>query len=314
MDSSTAPFNIDTLIRSIAVQSLLHIGSRSFSHLLNAIERYLPLLRHLAGASPAGTSAVPGSTAAGSSSGNTEARMEILSAAAAFWKHNRQMVIIVFDKLMQYQIVDPTDIVSWTFLNGSAVGQLLPNSSSSSASGEDGEGTAPMSLSAFEWDLLKAAIDKANGRVVSARRKVMGLRKEADEKRARAKARADNDTTTNGTSTNEGEPGANGMEVDDVVGAETKEGSWFLLPSLHQSNWNADHGDKCRRDGRRPATRHCSEGVLESDKRTTDGAIQDPRGLCGESRARAYRASSEPSRTERRHARGLGGEGVVGAR
>ena len=37
--------NVDTVVRSIAIQSLLHIGSRSFSHLLNAIERYLPLLR-----------------------------------------------------------------------------------------------------------------------------------------------------------------------------------------------------------------------------------------------------------------------------
>ncbi|KAH6896461.1 cap binding protein 80-PB [Coprinopsis sp. MPI-PUGE-AT-0042] len=166
--------NVDSLIRSIAVQSLLHIGSRSFSHLLNAIERYLPLLRNLAGASPAGTSTVPGTT-----SSNPEARTEILSAAAAFWKHNRQMVIIVFDKLMQYQIVDPTDIVSWTFLNGAAVGQLT-------------ELAGPMNLSAFEWDLLRAAIDKANGRVVSAKRKVMQLRKEADERRAQAKAKDDN--------------------------------------------------------------------------------------------------------------------------
>ncbi|KAF8164887.1 MIF4G like-domain-containing protein [Crassisporium funariophilum] len=160
--------NVDALIRSIVVQSLLHIGSRSFSHFLNAIERYLPLLRNLAsgGASSAG------------GSGNPEAKADILTAAAGFWKYNRQMVTIVFDKLMQYQIVDPTDVVAWTFLNGVVIGQLA-------------ELAGPMNLSAFEWDLLRGAIDKANGRVSIARRKVTVLRKDDDDARARVKARTD---------------------------------------------------------------------------------------------------------------------------
>jgi len=46
----------------------------------------------------------------------------------------------------------------------------------------------PLSLNAFEWDLLKAALDKANGRVIIARRKVTALRKEQDDTLARAKA------------------------------------------------------------------------------------------------------------------------------
>ncbi|KAF8883427.1 MIF4G like-domain-containing protein [Infundibulicybe gibba] len=162
--------NVDTTVRSIAVQSLLHIGSRSFSHLLNAIERYLPLLRNLASGGASNTGG----------SGNLEAKADILTAAAAFWKHNRHMVGIVFDKLMQYQIVDPTDVVGWTFVNGAGVGQ--PNALS-----------GPLSLSSFEWDLLKGALDKANGRVVIARRKVAALRKEDDDTRARVKASEGND-------------------------------------------------------------------------------------------------------------------------
>ncbi|KAJ7179608.1 MIF4G like-domain-containing protein [Mycena filopes] len=157
--------NADALIRSIAVQSLLHIGSRSFSHLLNAIERYLPLLRNIASG---GASSTGGS-------GNAEAKADILTASAAFWKHNRHMVAIVFDKLMQYQIVDPTDVVGWTFINRAEIRELS-------------EATGPLSLSAFEWDLLKGALDKANGRVMIARRKVVALRKEDDDTRARDKA------------------------------------------------------------------------------------------------------------------------------
>jgi nuclear cap-binding protein subunit 1 len=183
LEASEDAINLDTVTRSIAFQSLLHIGSRSFSHLLNAIERYLPLLRNLAGIGVAGAGA------------NPEAKTDILTAAAAFWKRNRQMVGIVFDKLMQYQIVDPSDVVGWTFVNGSIIGD-----------------SGPLSLSAFEWDLLKAALDKANGRVVIARRRVAALKKEEDDTIARVKASGGADVTS--------------MEVD----ADAKQGSFQFHP------------------------------------------------------------------------------------
>ena len=188
LEVSDGDVNADTVVRSIAVQSLLHIGSRSFSHLLNAIERYLPLLRSLASG---GVSSTGGS-------GNAEAKSDILAAAAAFWKRNRHMIGIVFDKLMQYQIVDPSDVVAWTFVNRAGIGQPR------------GATLGPPSLSAFEWDLLKGALDKANGRVVIARRRVQALRKEEDDTRAKVKAGGAD----------------NSMEVDD----DTKEGTfWSLL-------------------------------------------------------------------------------------
>ncbi|KAF8629608.1 hypothetical protein AX15_003350 [Amanita polypyramis BW_CC] len=159
--------NVNSAVRLITMQSLLHIGSRSFSHLLNAIERYLPLLRNLV--SGGGSNAVGG--------GIPEAKADIMTASASFWKHNRQMIDIVFDKLMQYQIVDPTDVVAWIFSQEAGVGE--PRSL-----------WGPSSLSSYEWDLLKAALDKANGRVLIAKRKVVALRKEDDDTRGRAKATA----------------------------------------------------------------------------------------------------------------------------
>nr|GAT46157.1 predicted protein [Mycena chlorophos] len=158
-------FHSDALVRSITVQSLLHVGSRSFSHLLNAIERYLPLLRSIASGGA--------STAVGS--GVADAKADILSIATTFWKNNRQLVIIVFDKLMQYQIVDPTDVVEWAFVRRAELPEL------NSATGTN-------SLRTFEWEIVRAALDKANGRVSAARRKVAALRKEDDEVRARALA------------------------------------------------------------------------------------------------------------------------------
>ncbi|KAF9076688.1 MIF4G like-domain-containing protein [Rhodocollybia butyracea] len=163
--------NVNSLIRFITTQSLLHIGSRSFSHLLNAIERYLPLLRTLAS----------GGMTASAGAGNPEAKADILSASASFWKYNSQMVAIVFDKLMQYQIVDPTDVVSWTFLHVNEIDE------------SEADLKAPLSLSTFEWDLLRGALNKAVGRVSIARRKLALLRKEDDENRARVKANMDVD-------------------------------------------------------------------------------------------------------------------------
>ncbi|KAH9991616.1 MIF4G like-domain-containing protein [Russula compacta] len=138
----------DTLIRSIAIQSLLHIGARSFSHFLNAVERYLVVLRAL--------------------SGSSEAKEHLLELVASFWQQSRQMIGIVFDKLMQYQIVEPADVVRWVFAHSSR---------------------------GLDWDLLRSAVDKANGRVVVARRRVTTLRKEDDDAHARAKAKANGGVT-----------------------------------------------------------------------------------------------------------------------
>ncbi|EPQ59678.1 hypothetical protein GLOTRDRAFT_71322 [Gloeophyllum trabeum ATCC 11539] len=154
-ETAEGDVNVDSVIRSVAVQSLLNIGSRSFSHFLNAIERYLAVLRSL-------------------STGGIDARTDILTAVSLFWKRNRQMISIVFDKLMQYQIVDPTDVVAWTFTNG--VGN------------ERGDTEGPSAINAHDWDLLKGALDKANGRVLVARKRVSALRKEEDDTRARVKA------------------------------------------------------------------------------------------------------------------------------
>ncbi|KAH9175199.1 MIF4G like-domain-containing protein [Lactarius sanguifluus] len=143
--SETADVNDDpdTVVRSVTIQSLLHIGARSFSHFLNAVERYLTVLRALAG--------------------SPEAKIHVLELVSNFWRRSRQMVGIVFDKLMQYQIVEPADVVAWVFAHNAG---------------------------GLNWDLLRGAIDKANGRVVVARRRVATLRKEDDDAHARAKANA----------------------------------------------------------------------------------------------------------------------------
>src|SRR5258708_40159305 len=100
--------------RSITVQCLLVLGARSFSHFLNVVERYLPVLHAV--------------------SGTPDAKFEILEIVSGFWRRNRQFIGIIFDKLMQYQIVDPVDVVSWAFEG-------------------DGLGERSEGLSTFQWEV-----------------------------------------------------------------------------------------------------------------------------------------------------------------
>ena len=64
--------------------------------------------------------------------------------------------------------MDPTDVASWAFRSG------LGNSK------------GPSKVDYRQWDLLKATLDRANGRVMIAERRVIALKKEEDENCARA--------------------------------------------------------------------------------------------------------------------------------
>jgi nuclear cap-binding protein subunit 1 len=139
-------------LRQIVIQSLLEIGSRSFSHFLNAVERYIKLIRHI--------------------SMETDSKPDILGAITQFWRKNPQMMLITLNKFMQYQFTEPSDHISWAFsLSDGMVGEP-------------------------EWQILKEALDKANGRVFVVQKKVDQLRKEQDDAAALQKAQENADMDT----------------------------------------------------------------------------------------------------------------------
>jgi nuclear cap-binding protein subunit 1 len=161
-------------VRSITMQCVLMLGARSFSHFLNAIERYLKILQSL--------------------SNTPDAKFEMLEIVGTFWRKNKQNILIIFDKLMQYQIAEPSDVVSWAF-EGTGLGEK-----------SDG-------LSTFQWELMRMALDKSNGRVAIAQRRLVQQRKLDEEARA-----AKNAQTI-------------GMDVDDI-GAQPQ-GEYTCCPSFH---------------------------------------------------------------------------------
>ncbi|KAI7896054.1 armadillo-type protein [Mucor mucedo] len=83
------------IVRQMFVQCLLLVGSKSFSHILNVVERYLDVLRFV----------------------NTtpEGRLHTVQIVASFWKNNTQFLGILLDKLLNYRVIDPTSVITWIF-------------------------------------------------------------------------------------------------------------------------------------------------------------------------------------------------------
>lgn len=89
------PEPVEDVTRDVTIQSLLNVGSRSFSHFLNVLERYLDLLRTL--------------------TNSTGARASLLSTVSKFWRRNGQFELIVIDKLLEYRVIDPIDSLRHSF-------------------------------------------------------------------------------------------------------------------------------------------------------------------------------------------------------
>jgi len=82
-------------VREMFVQCLLLVGSKSFSHILNVVERYLDVLRFV-NATPDG-------------------RLHTVQIVASFWEHNTQFLGILLDKLLNYRVIDPASVINWIF-------------------------------------------------------------------------------------------------------------------------------------------------------------------------------------------------------
>ncbi|KAJ3089542.1 Component of the cap-binding complex (CBC), partial [Quaeritorhiza haematococci] len=85
--------NPDFVAQDVFVQCVMMTGSKSFSHVLNIIERYLPLFQSL----------------------NTtpESKARTVHSVYSFWKYNNQFLEIILDKLVNYRVVDVQGIVGW---------------------------------------------------------------------------------------------------------------------------------------------------------------------------------------------------------
>ena len=79
----------------VVVQTLLNIGSKSFTHLITVLERYGQVLAKICP--------------------DLEMQVMLISEISAFWKNSTQMTAIAIDRMMGYRLISNLAIVSWVF-------------------------------------------------------------------------------------------------------------------------------------------------------------------------------------------------------
>lgn len=83
----------NTLAHEVLFQCLMFQGSKSFSHLLNVIEKYLPLLQKW--------------------NETMDARLLTAEITCSFWSLNTQFLEIILGKLINYRILDSKAVITW---------------------------------------------------------------------------------------------------------------------------------------------------------------------------------------------------------
>ncbi|KAK9146885.1 hypothetical protein Sjap_006788 [Stephania japonica] len=79
----------------VVVQTLLDIGSKSFTHLITVLERYGQVIAKLCP--------------------DQEKQMMLMDEVNSYWKNSAQMTAIAIDRMMGYRLISNLAIVSWVF-------------------------------------------------------------------------------------------------------------------------------------------------------------------------------------------------------
>nr|XP_018264090.1 uncharacterized protein I303_03968 [Kwoniella dejecticola CBS 10117]OBR86248.1 hypothetical protein I303_03968 [Kwoniella dejecticola CBS 10117] len=143
---------ISSNIRKMVFETLFQLGSRSFSHFLNATERYIDTLRYL--------------------TSDQASRKILLSAIWDYWKYSHQQKLITVDKYLQYGILEGLDVVEYLF------------EEESSGEEEGGDGWTDE----WKWEILKMTIEKHSGRVQAIKNRMKIIEREDESARARRAA------------------------------------------------------------------------------------------------------------------------------
>ncbi|KAJ6803538.1 nuclear cap-binding protein subunit 1-like [Iris pallida] len=79
----------------VIIQTLLDIGSKSFTHLITVLERYGQIIAKLCP--------------------DHDSQVLLIDEISTFWKNNTQMTAITIDRMMGYRLISNLAIVSWVF-------------------------------------------------------------------------------------------------------------------------------------------------------------------------------------------------------
>lgn len=79
----------------VVVQTLLHIGSKSFTHLMTVLERYGQVFAKICP--------------------DEDKQVKLITELGSYWKNNAQMTAVAIDRMMGYRLLSNLAIVRWVF-------------------------------------------------------------------------------------------------------------------------------------------------------------------------------------------------------
>ncbi|MED6105957.1 Nucleic acid dioxygenase ALKBH1 [Stylosanthes scabra] len=95
IDETVLPNNGLEVTLRVVVQTLLNIGSKSFTHLITVLERYGQVFAKVCP--------------------DQDKQVMLIAEVGLFWKSNTQMTAIAIDRMMGYRLVSNLAIVRWVF-------------------------------------------------------------------------------------------------------------------------------------------------------------------------------------------------------
>ncbi|CAD6203621.1 unnamed protein product [Miscanthus lutarioriparius] len=95
VEEQIIPTNGTEFALDVVSQTLLDMGSKSFTHLITILERYNKIISKLCP--------------------NEEMQLLLMNGVSAYWKNSTQMTAIAIDRMMGYRLVSNLAIVKWVF-------------------------------------------------------------------------------------------------------------------------------------------------------------------------------------------------------
>ncbi|VFQ97878.1 unnamed protein product [Cuscuta campestris] len=95
MDEDVFPVHSLETTCTVVIQTLLDIGSKSFTHLITVLERYGQVIAKICT--------------------DEDKQFMLIAELCSFWKSNGQMTAIAIDRLMGYRLISNLAIVRWVF-------------------------------------------------------------------------------------------------------------------------------------------------------------------------------------------------------
>ncbi|KAJ4845961.1 Nucleic acid dioxygenase ALKBH1 [Turnera subulata] len=95
VEESVFPLHGWDITLSVVVQTLLDIGSKSFTHLMTVLERYGQVIARICP--------------------DQDKQVRLIAEVSSYWKNNGQMTAIAIDRMMGYRLISNLAIVRWVF-------------------------------------------------------------------------------------------------------------------------------------------------------------------------------------------------------